>query len=152
MHDAVEHDPGAPGRGNGIARRLGGGRDLVEAPVVTRGHERGEDRRVVATTGEPPRVDGPLDERERLRRHDHRRTGGGVQPAELARGPEAAPLRLERFDRRGRGRREIGGAAEREHRHIGAHGAEPRVRDLLANRLVGHSCDGIRCRRWQALA
>ena len=132
--------PAHPGAGPDAARagirRWRGRRDLVEGAVVPRGLERGQDRRVVAMPGVAPRVDGPRDEVEGLGRHDHRRARGGVEAAQLTRRPEAAPHRLEPLDRGRRHGAEIVApgviVAQREHRHVGSHGAEVRGDQCVA--------------------
>ena len=80
------------------ARRVS--RPLGERPVVARGLERVEHRRVEPSAGVAPRVDRRRDQLAGRGAHAHRPTGAGVEPAELRIGAEAAPPGFELVDAR----------------------------------------------------
>ena len=127
-HQRVELDVAAARHVDMCTRRDTDARDRVEVAVVAGGFERGEHRRVVATSGVARRVDRPCDQREGARRDHHRRARRVVETTQLARRPEARPARFAHFERVGRERAEcrhrsfVG--ADREHLDVGAHRSE----------------------------
>src|SRR5581483_6212321 len=107
--------PDAGGQVDGCAPRstaggrstggTGGGRvaavtglHLLEGAVVPQGVQGREHGRVEPTGREIPRVHRPGDDVEGLLRHQGRPAGRGVQPAQLAGGPEPAPAAFQFLD------------------------------------------------------
>ena len=72
--------------------------ELLERTVVAGAQEVVEKCRIERSAGEPPRLDGAIDEETSVRRDGHRVTGPLVERGHLAVGPEPAPAALQLLD------------------------------------------------------